>query len=259
VKPKTHKIAPSAYLAESEYRSMVSALHVLSTVVAVELHRVAESDRVRVLVIRNFIARAQVSLESILRLYHDQAYGDCWALFRTLVDRVFYLHMLDQKDEFAEFERWSFVKQYETNNNVWSDTSLAAEQKTGVPKPSAKHKARYKKLKNEGVAWREPKPEDAAKSLDMMFLYKFGYDVASRFLHPLATDGAIEFEYVAQVGAKGGRCDQRVRLHDACLVVTLLLSLAVNAARRQWRSFLFDAVEDVRKALTGKRFRTWHQ
>src|SRR5438128_1253917 len=157
----------------------------------------------RLLVIRNFVARAQVTLESLVLLYDHQAYGDCWTLFRTLIDRVFHLQALDVNDEFAEFERWSFIKQYETNNNIWNDASLTAAHKIGVPKPNAKQKARYKQLKKQGVNWREPKPEDAAKSLDMKFLYKFAYDVASRFLHPLATDGIIEFEYLAQVGGKG--------------------------------------------------------
>lgn len=72
------------YLDESEYPRIVAALHVLSAVVSIELHHVAIKDDSRHLVIRNFVARAQVTLESILHLYDRRAYGDCWTLFRTL-------------------------------------------------------------------------------------------------------------------------------------------------------------------------------
>jgi hypothetical protein len=102
------------------------------------------------------------------------------------------------------------------------------------------------------VSWREPKAEDAAKSLGMSFLYKFGYDYASRFLHPSATDGRHEFEFLTGLGSRGDRGDQRIILHDSALAFTILLSEALNSGSLEWRSIIFDCVDAFRKALTGE-------
>lgn len=215
---------PAPFLSEAEYQQLFEAQRALTTIVLFEIQERAPANRD--VVIRNFLARAAVTLESILRLYDAKAYGDCWALFRTLVDRHFHLHVIATNNEFDAFEAWTFIKQFEMNNNIWSDKTLTAEQKAGVPKPTAAQKQRYKELKAAKVSWREPKAEDAAKSLGMPFLYKFGYDYASRFLHPSATDGVYEFELLTGLGSKGDRGDQRIILHDAALAFTILLSEA---------------------------------
>jgi hypothetical protein len=236
---------------EVEYRQIIEALRAVTTIVLFEFARDQVSKRD--LIIRNFIARAQVTLESLLRLYEGKAYGDCWTLFRTIVDRLFHLHVLAEDDEFAAFEEWSFVKQYEIINNIGADTSLTPEQKAAPTKPTPEQKKRYKELKDKGITWREPKAEDAAKSLGMPFLYKYAYDHASRFLHPLATDGKHEFEYLTQLGEKGERGDQRVLLHNAVLAYTILLHEALNVSDRDWRNLIYDCVEAFRQALTGER------
>jgi hypothetical protein len=89
-------------------------------------------------------------------------------------------------------------------------------------------------------------------SLGMSFLYKFGYDYASRFLHPSATDGVYEFELLTGLGSKGDRGDQRIILHDAALAFTILLSEALNSGSLEWRSIIFDCVDAFRQALTGE-------
>jgi hypothetical protein len=237
-------------LPETEYRLLLDALRAFATIVLFESHRAASEKRD--LIIRNFIARATVTLESILRLWDARAYGDCWALFRTLVDRHFHLHMITVKDEFEAFEEWSFIRQYEMNNNIASDTTLTENQKAGQAKPTTEQKLRYKELKAKGVSWREPKPEEAAKSFGLPILYKFGYDYASRFLHPLATDGTFEFELLTQMGGKGDRGDQRLILHNAALSLTILLNESLLAMSVEWRGLMYDCIEGFRKALTGE-------
>ena len=239
---------PDHFLAEAEYRQIFDALRDFSRILLFEIHERSTGNRD--LIIRNFIARAAVTLESIMRLYDARAYGDCWSLFRMIVDRHFHLHVIATKDDFEAFEAWTFIRQFEMNNNVWSDKTLTSEQKSGVPKPTPEQKKRYKALKASGVTWREPKAEEAAKSFGVPILYKFGYDYASRFLHPSATDGVVEFEYLTQLGSKGDRGDQRVILHDSALAFTILIHEALNASGLEWRSLIFDCVESFRKALT---------
>src|SRR5438067_4130778 len=165
---------PASILVESSNRDQFVTLKDLTTIVLFEIEE--RSEQRRDLIIRNFLARGAVTLGSILRLYDVRAYGDCWTLFRTLVDRHFHLHVIAARTEFQAFEEWSFIRQFEMNNNVWSDRTLTAEQKAGVPKPTPEQKARYKELKAKKVVWREPKPEEAAKMFGLPLLYKFGYD-----------------------------------------------------------------------------------
>ncbi len=239
---------PAQFLDESEYRDLFEALKGFITIVLFEIQE--RSDQRRDLIIRNFLARGAVTLESILRLYDARAYGDCWTLFRTLVDRHFHLHVIAVQNEFQAFEEWPFIRQFEMNNNVWSDQTLTPEQKAGVPKPTPEQKARYKDLKTKRVVWREPKPEDAARMFGLPVLYKFGYDYASRFVHPSATDGVIEFEYLTRLGGKGDRGDQRIILHDSALSFVILAHEALNASALEWRAIIFDCIEAFRKALT---------
>ena len=251
----TAKQTQQTFLAEAEYRKMFDALKAFTTIVLFELEEKASTAQpqsaIRLRIIRNFISRGEVTIESILRLYDSRAYGDCWALFRTLLDRVFHLHVIAHDNAFLAFEEWSFVKQYEIRNNISSDTTLTPEQRAAAAKPNEEQKKRYKQLKAKGITWREPKPEDAAKSLGMMMLYKFGYDFASRFLHPLATDGRAEFEYITQLGNKGDCGDQRLLLHNAALTFTMLVQVGLNATELEWRTLIFDCVDAFRKALTG--------
>jgi len=239
------------FLPEAEYRQMLEALRAVTTIVLFEFANGNVSNRD--VIIRNFISRGQVTIDSIAKLYDTQAYGDCWTLFRTIVDRMLHLHVIAEKDEWLAFEEWSFVREYEIINNIAADTMLTAEQKSAATPPTAEQKRRYKELKAKGVTWRPPDPEKAAKSLGLPFLYKFAYDKASRHLHPLASNGRHEFEYLTQLGEKGSRGDQRALIHNSILAYTMLLNEALNVSEREWRRLIFDCVDAFRQALVGDR------
>jgi len=228
---------------------MIEALRATTTIILFEFGKGKSSKRD--VVIRNFIARGQGTLDSIAKLYEAKAYGDAWTLFRTIVDRMFHLHMIAENDEWVAFEEWSFVREYEIINNIASDTMLTPEQKSAPTPPTAAQKQRYKDLKAKGVTWRPPDPEKAAKSLGLPFLYKFAYDKASRHLHPLATDGNYEFEYLTQLGDKGDRGEQRALIHNAILTYAMLLNEALNVSERDWRNLIYECVDAFRQALVG--------
>ena len=237
------------FLEETEYRQMIEALRAITTIILFEFGdgKASKKD----IIIRNFIARGQVTLDSIAKLYEAKAHGDCWTLFRTIVDRMFHLHAIAENDEWVAFEEWSFVREYEIINNIASETMLTAEQKSAPTAPTAAQKQRYKDLKAKGVTWRPPDPEKAAKSLGLPFLYKFAYDKASRHLHPLATDGKHEFEYLTQLRDRGDRGDQRALIHNAILTYGMLLNEALNVSDRDWRRIIYDCVDAFRQALIG--------
>ena len=237
------------YLSEPEYRELIGTLRVFSTLLLFEFAR--SPTGVRDTVIRNFIARGATTLDSISRLWPERRYGDCWALFRTLVDRLFHLHALAERDEFELFDDWSFVKQFEARNRALSDKEFGPRLDRSAAEPTAKEKSRYKRLKAKNLEWSRPKPEDAARSLGLPFLYTFAYDFASTHVHPMANDGEQEFLAMTGLEPIEAPFDNRVALHNSILVHTVLLQHALNSSTFRWRSLIFDFVDAARRALAG--------
>ena len=237
------------YLPESEYGELIETLRVFTTLLLFEFAR--SPTGVRDTIIRNFIARGATTLDSISRLWPEHRYGDCWALHRTLVDRLFHLHALAERDEFELFDDWSFVKQFEARNRALSDEEFGPRLNRPAADPTEKQRSRYKSLKAKNPLWSRPKPEDAARSLDLAFLYTFAYDFASTHVHPMANDG--EQEFLAMTGLDPGEAllDNRVVLHNSVLVHTVLLQHALNSSTFRWRSLIYDFVDAARRALTG--------
>ena len=106
-------IDKTTYLSPDDY---ARAIEVLRNFTVNALLGLAEksSDNLKNQIIMNFIARGTVCLDSIHLLWKAGNYQDCWVLRRALVDRVVHLKDLIDRDEFAEFERWSFQKQYQS-------------------------------------------------------------------------------------------------------------------------------------------------
>jgi hypothetical protein len=237
------------YLPESEYYDLFGALRDFTTLLLFEFAR--SPSGVRDTVIRNFIARGAATLDSISRLWPQHRYGDCWALFRTLVDRLFHLHVLAERDEFELFDDWSFVKQFEARNRALSDKEFGPRLDHSAFHTTEAQKSRYKSLKAKNLVWSRPNPEHAARSLGLPFLYTFAYDFASTHVHPMANDG--EQEFLALTGLKPGDAplDNRVVLHNSALVHTVLLQHALNSSTFRWRNLIYDFVDAARRALTG--------
>ena len=100
-----------------------------------ELARHGEAALTRDLIVRNFIARADTMVRDIFRLWEIEDYGDCWIIHRALLDRLFHLHNLNDKDQFDLFDDWSFKMQYEAANRLPSDPALKGQLKGLVRRP----------------------------------------------------------------------------------------------------------------------------
>jgi len=87
------------YLAVETYNETVQALHGICGLILFEFAR--EERGTRDLIIRNFIARTDMMVRAVFRLWELQDYQDCWILHRCLLDRLFHLFHLDQHDGFV--------------------------------------------------------------------------------------------------------------------------------------------------------------
>ena len=234
-------------ISDSEYFLLIDAVGVAATLVMFELGRSSSTGHI---ISRNFVARGKRILDAIRLLWQAEAYSDCWSLHRTLLDRLFHLHVLSHDKSFAVFEEWSFIQQYEARNAILSDPDFRDKLDPSFVKSDATEQSRYKQLKARGVTWSRPKAEDAAKLLGYPFLYKYGYDFASTHIHPMANDGQDEFLRITRLGAPR-MFEHKVILRNSVLAYILLVQEALVASQLRWNSVVVSFFESAVAALSG--------
>jgi hypothetical protein len=113
--------------------------------------------------------------------------------------------------------------------------------------PEQKERARV--LSAHPPVWQRPKAEEVAKTLDMRFLYRFGYDFASTHVHPMANDGQQDFFTLTKLGPTAEPLEQRSVLSNTLLVGTMVVQAGLNASMLSWRALVYDFLDDLRRLL----------
>jgi len=185
------------------------------------------------LTLRNFVARAAMMVRGIMNLWDLKDFQDCWILFRSMLDRLFHLVDIDENNRYESFDDWSFYEQYKFYHVMRSDTQFPDAANSQRP-PTANEKARYDKLSKAPPKWKRPKAEDVAKSLDLPFLYKYGYDIASTHVHPMANDGLQDFFSITNLEPPRNFPDQRSVLQDSLLVGCLIVENSLSRCDFEW-------------------------
>ncbi|MHA1360817.1 MAG: DUF5677 domain-containing protein [Candidatus Helarchaeota archaeon] len=242
-----------SYKIMKEYQSIESykeAIDILDIFTKIILFSFAEHGTgIKDIIIRNFIARGIVALKGILKLYEIDNYHDCWVLHRCILDRLFHLRALDADNKFEIFEKWSFKKQYEFKNKVRSDPEFKERVNPDYFKEMEKKRKKYDSICKEQPHWKRPKPETIAREMDLMFLYKYGYDYASTLVHPMANDGEADFLRQTKLATEEIFTDQRVVINNSCLAVVVLIQEGLNICDLLWRRLVFDFLGNFRSFL----------
>jgi hypothetical protein len=228
------------YSSPDAYSELIDTLHAFTGIVLLGLQ--VDNAELRDRIVRNFLARGMTCLESIQQLWHMQHYGDCYALYRCLLDRLFHLYVLDRDDSFAHFDDWSFIEQFRCAN--YARSCLDFTGRTDVHVFSAAEKARYKALIKAGVPkWHRPDHRAVAEEMELEVLYHLGYAHASQHVHPMANDGEEDFERIT-IRRTEPRFDQRSVLSNSILVQLLLTARALNSSSFTWRRLLGDFLDE---------------
>lgn len=198
------------------------------------------STDIKDVIIRNFIARAIVSLNGILKLWEIGDYQDCWVLYRCILDRLFHLTALARDNTFELFEKWSFKQQYDFNNKLRSDPDFKRKLDPNFFRDMDEQKERYLIISKERPKWERPKAEVVAREMDLMFLYKYGYDYASTLVHPMANDGRMDFSRLTNFKEVELFADPKIVITNSCLVVALLIQEGLNHSTLNWRVLIYD-------------------
>lgn len=225
---------------------LIAALVVFSRKVLAQFAEPA--PEIRNIIIRNFIARGVTTLVSIHSLAGLQRSGDCWTLFRSLTDRLFHLHWLGERDEFELFEQWSFIRQYEAQHRALSDPNIGMHR-GHVARPTTEQQRRYRELKAKQIVWHRPDAAEVGRSLQMPFLFKYGYDFASTHVHPMANDG--EDEFMIMCGSDEGPGLGQV-VENAALIYTMILQEGLNRSSLLWARIVYDFIDAARNGIAGE-------
>jgi len=202
----------------------------------------------REVTIGHLMARGMACLDNIFRVWSAGSEQDAWILHRALLDRLFHLHALAERDEFAAFEEFSFMALYEARHQLLSSPEMRDKVPTSLRQLQESHKERYDELRRKGVKWRRPKAEDVAKAMGMSFLYHFGYDFASTQVHPMARDGEADFDRLTSPPHVLPLPDATV-IHNSILAQSMLVQEGLNASCLRWRAVVYRFLEEIRAFL----------
>ena len=232
------------YLSIESYSEAIDILDKFTTLILFSFAK--HSAGVKDTIIRNFIARAIVSLNGIMRLWQISDYQDCWILNRCILDRLFHLKALAECNTFELFEKWSFKQQYDYMNTVRSDPDFKGKLNPDFFKEVNQQKERYAAITKEKPRWKRPEAEAVAKNMDLMFLYKYGYHYASSLVHPMANDGQEDFLRQTKLIKKGMFPDQILVIHNSCLIVSMLIQEGLKNSNLAWRGVIYNFLDNFR-------------
>jgi hypothetical protein len=236
----------STYLTPEQYDELFEVIQGYTLIVLKSM--IDNSTSVRDVIIRNFIAKGLTCSRSILHIWKLGDYDNCWSIYRIMLDRLFHLQSLWDKNEFEVFEKWSFLQQYKARRDARSDPELRQKVHSSRISFTPEDKRRYNQLSKENIKWVRPKAETVANSQDLSFLYKYGYDYASTLVHPMATDGASDFEQLSK-GIITIRRESLGLLHNALFAQLMLIQMGFNASDLQCRTIMYDFLDHCSSAL----------
>ncbi|WP_419765895.1 MAG: DUF5677 domain-containing protein [Arcobacter sp.] len=229
------------------YKEVVDSLYAISGII---LYCFAKHNcNTKNIIIRNFIARSSISLKSILTLWDMNDFQSAWIIYRSMIDRMFHLHDIGEKDKFTEFDDWSFFEKYKSHNKLKSDNKFKHNVVGEIYELSIEQKNRIKKLEKEKPQWGRPKAENVAKEMGMMFLYNYGYDPASTHVHPMSDDGLQDFHTITKLESYPESQSDISVVHNSIISSSMILQDALNYSSFQWRHILFDYIDEVRDLL----------
>lgn len=237
------KSAPVSNEDLETFQQAIDTFAVYCGVVCLSFTRYGQGPRE--VIARNFIARGMNCTKSIFATWKAGSEQDAWILYRTLLDRLFHLHYLGESDSFSNFDDFSFRSLYEARQRLLSDVDMRAKAPLGLKELQRANKPRYDAIVAKGTKWQRPKAEDVAKKMDLGFLYRFGYDFASTYVHPMATDGEADYTALITPSESHPLPDATV-MSNTILAQSMLVQEALNVSRMRWRAIVYDFLDQIR-------------
>lgn len=110
--------------------------------------------------------------------------------------------------------------------------------------PSKEDQKRFSNLSTEIISWKRPKAIEVAAKMKLEFLYYYGYDFPSSYVHPTANEGKEDFSRLTNTPLDKSYDDQITVIHNSCMVTDIIISQGLLFSRLQWRSPILKFVDD---------------
>ncbi len=235
------------YLSLADYHKATSSLAQFTKSVLIAYDGCSNEKRDEI--IRNIMARSITAMNGILHLWRARDYHDCWLLYRAILDRLFYLESIGRKDEFNLFDDWSFVKRINYKRKCLKDLSLVSKLDPKHFVISDQDRKRYNKIRKSQNKWTPPKPYEVASSMNLELLYSYGYDFASMYVHPSATEGNEDYCRLTGTPLNESFDDQITVIHNSFIITNLIISRGLFFSRLLWLSPVLKFVEDINRLI----------
>lgn len=219
------------------------------------------SSSIKDQIIYHFIAKSAGLIESILILWKNKHYSECWILYRALIDRLIHLWYLNKNEEFELYHKWTFIQKVEANNRAKSDTLFNKKLDSEYFDLSEADRKKYEKLKKEDISWKRPKAEDVSKKEGLSFIYKYGYDFASTKVHPMADEGMQDLSRLIELNLDNMKfADNKIILNNTLAIYAVILEDSLNISDLKWVKIIYDYIKEIMNFLksNSKRYKETH-
>jgi len=233
---------------EKDFSSIISEIQTINKCF---LLKIASEVKDKDVYLRNTIAKTISLLKSIDTLYKIENFNDGWILYRSLIDRLVYIYYLIENNSYKEFDEWSFVKQFEYRHNAKADEQfirLKTNPKFNTQKGETNKYNEYKSR----LSWCKPDPQKVLKSIDLNFIYKYGYDYASRRTHPMSNDGSKEFYKLTGLEPNPHDFEEDIYLLKNSLIISsMIFNVIIQNLSVELPCYYLDFMSEYRKYAFG--------
>ena len=201
-----------------------------------------------------FLARTIRQLDAIGKLANARFVSDGCILFRSMLERYFLFVHLCKMHEFEVFDDWCFKSQYVQLNAIKSIREFSGKPQIRQRRFSSEDKARYRRVCADELVkqWRRPDIESIARDLKMKFLYDAGYDWSSAYVHPVSTDGTVDYLHLMGRAEEADANDIPTLVGNARLISVLHIRHFMNEPEYNWRHILYDLIDAFAETAGGQ-------
>jgi hypothetical protein len=173
------------------------------------------------------------------------------ALYRLLIERYFYLIYLKNSNSYQEFSDWSFMKTYEARNKMRCKTEFMDKETRKILVDKIETTKKYQRLKDEIKSWKEPRIKDIAIESKQDFLYDFGYELASSFVHPRADEGYMDKHRIVKDEFNTKRLEQI--LHNTTLIYCSVFYLGIKQSSFDFGQYIDSYYKTIIDYLSNQK------
>ncbi|HCE3433789.1 TPA: hypothetical protein NG611_004498 [Vibrio parahaemolyticus] len=197
----------------------------------------------------NFTAKTVKQVRAVLALWHAECFDECYIIQRCILDRLFHLKDLNDKQCYDDFDDFSFYKTFQTYDKIRNDPSFSHIK--GLLKPTKGESKRFQQLSKSKLKYQRPKAQHVAKKLELDFLYHQGYDWASTTVHPMFSDGEQDVRLLLQPSLKVEISQNLDVIHNSLLYAQLIVNEALVELNLIWRSTINKFMDALFAFLNG--------